>query len=662
MSRYLQQEWPLKPRVILVPVGFLFIAFLMVFDHLFPWAMQYPENWEIPVQRELTIFSKWMMNELDFGLFTFRDLTRGFVTLFELPMILVRGILAKGFVFYGETEDVRIPAISWISVIAIGVLIAYRIKGVALASFVGAVLLYLASFGLWNSAMMTLSSVLVSVPLGVSFGILLGIWAFRNRQVEKLLTPIFDVMQTMPIFAYLVPTLAMFGYGPGSAVIVTMIYAMPPMARVTILGLRGVPGEIVELSHMLGCSNRQIIWKVMLPSARPTLMVGVNQVIMLSLNMVIIASLIGAGGLGFNIWQALQKLFIGAGVEAGVAITLMAIALDRISQAYASRSPSHEITDAHRRRRYWTWFLVVLFLVVPTPVGFFMPSITTYPEFLKITTGLFWDNVVDWINLNLYFLTSAIKTWTVLNVLRPLKSFLLEIPWFGAIALIAALGLRLGGIRLAATIAGIATLIAMVGLWDRAMVSLYLAGLGLMAAALIGIPLGIYAAWNDNVNRVLQVIIDAVQTLPTFVYLIPIVMLFKVGDFAGLMAITLYSLAPAVRYTNLGIRLVPPDLIEAARAAGCSNLQILTKVQLRLALPEMMLGLNQTLMMALSMLVISALVGTRGLEQETLEALSYFDTGKGIVAGLAVAGMAIIVDRLVSAWSRRRKLELGLSV
>ena len=662
MSTYLTQGWPVKARAVLVPVALMLIVLSMVFDHLFPWVMQYPESLEVPVQRELTVFSKWLMDELDFGLFTFRELTRAIVTVFELPMVLVRGVLAKGFMFYGETEDLQIPAVSWISVVAVSVLIAYRIKGTALATFVGAVLLYFASFGLWDSAMMTLSSVLVSVPLGVALGILLGIWAFRNRKVEKVLTPIFDVMQTTPIFAYLVPALAMFGYGPGSAVIVTMIYAMPPMARVTILGLRGVPAEIVELSHMLGCSNRQIIWKVMLPSARPTLMVGVNQVIMLSLNMVIIASLIGAGGLGFNIWQALQKLFIGAGVEAGVAITLMAIALDRISQAYASRSPTHQITDAHRRRRYWTWFLVVIFLVVPTPIGYLVPSIGVYPEFLKVTTGLFWDNVVDWINLNLYFITKAVKTWTVLNVLRPFKAFLLAVPWLGVIALIAALGFRLGGIRLALTVTCIATAIAMVGLWDRAMISLYLAGVGLMAAALIGIPLGIYAAWNDNVNRVLQVIIDAVQTLPTFVYLIPIVMLFKVGDFSGLMAISLYALAPAVRYTNLGIRLVPPDLIEAARAAGCSNLQILTKVQLRLALPEIMLGLNQTLMMALSMLVISALVGTRGLEQETLEALSYFDTGKGVVAGLAVAGIAIIVDRLVSAWSRRRKLELGLPV
>ena len=199
-------------------------------------------------------------------------------------------------------------------------------------------------------------------------------------------------------------------------------------------------------------------------------------------------------------------------------------------------------------------------------------------------------------------------------------------------------------------------------LTNKAMISIYLTAVSLFLATLIGTPIGIYAAWNDRANNVLQVIIDAVQTIPTFVYLIPIVMLFSIGDFAGLIAITVYSLAPAIRYTNLGIRLVPPALIEAARAAGATNLQILMKVQLRLALPEMMLGLNQTLMMALSMLVISALVGTRGLELETLEALSYFDTGKGLIAGLAVAGIAIVVDRLVNAWSNKRKVALGLAV
>lgn len=637
---------------------------LMAFNGAVPWATDYPQYWEIPAQRELTTFMKWLMNECDLGLFTFKELTRGIVTGFEQPMVFVRGVLAKGFAFYGETkeQDILIPPISWLSVTGISVLIAYRVKGFFLALFVGIAFLYLASFGLWESSMMTLSSVLVSVPLGVGLGVVLGVWAFGNRKVEKILTPIFDVMQTMPIFAYLVPALAMFGYGPGTAVIVTMIYAMPPMARVTIVGLRGVPYEVVELSHMVGCSNRQLIWKVMLPSARPTLMVGVNQVIMLALNMVIIASLIGAGGLGFNIWQALQKLFIGAGLEAGVAITLIALTLDRVSQAYASKPSTHNIRNVTLLRRYFIWFFVAALLIVPTIVGTMIPSISKYPEFLEISTGMFWDRIVEWININLYFITKAVKTWSFIYVLRPLKSFLLYVPWLGVVAIVAAAGFRLGGLRLAITVGGILALIAIVGLWDKAMISIYLTAVSLFLATLIGTPIGIYAAWNDRANNVLQVIIDAVQTIPTFVYLIPIVMLFSIGDFAGLIAITVYSLAPAIRYTNLGIRLVPPALIEAARAAGATNLQILMKVQLRLALPEMMLGLNQTLMMALSMLVISALVGTRGLELETLEALSYFDTGKGLIAGLAVAGIAIVVDRLVNAWSNKRKVELGLAV
>jgi glycine betaine/proline transport system permease protein len=275
---------------------------------------------------------------------------------------------------------------------------------------------------------------------------------------------------------------------------------------------------------------------------------------------------------------------------------------------------------------------------------------------------MFWDRIVGWININLYFITKAVKTWSFIYVLRPLKSFLLYVPWLGVVAIVAAAGFRLGGLRLAITVGSILTFIAIVGLWDRAMISIYLTTVSLFLATLIGTPLGIYAAWNDRANNVLQVIIDAVQTIPTFVYLIPIVMLFSIGDFAGLIAITVYSLAPVIRYTNLGIRLVPPALIEAARAAGCTNLQILMKVQLRLALPEIMLGLNQTLMMALSMLVISALVGTRGLELETLEALSYFYTGKGLIAGLAIAGIAIVVDRLVNAWSNNRKVALGLAV
>ncbi|KKL92029.1 hypothetical protein LCGC14_1888800, partial [marine sediment metagenome] len=188
----------------------------------------------------------------------------------------------------------------------------------------------------------------------------------------------------------------------------------------------------------------------------------------------------------------------------------------------------------------------------------------------------------------------------------------------------------------------------------------YLIGVSVVAASMIGIPIGIWAAGNDRVHRAAQVVIDTLQTLPAFVYLIPVVMLFRVGEFSAMIAVVAYSLVPIIRYTDHGIRQVPQSIIEAATAAGCNRRQKLWKVQLPLALPEIMLGVNQTIMLGLSMLVITALVGTRDLGQEVYIALTKADTGRGLVAGVCVAFIAMISDRLISAWSALRKKQLGL--
>ena len=181
--------------------------------------------------------------------------------------------------------------------------------------------------------MITLASVLIAVPIGAVGGLALGIGAYRAPWFDRLLRPVLDLMQTVPVFAYLVPILILFGFGPVAALIATVIYAMPPMVRVTIVALHGVPQEIVEAGRMAGCTRRQLMWKVLVPSATPQRSwSGVNQVIMLTLNMVIIASMIGAGGLGFDVLSSLRKLDIGGGIEAGLAIVVMAIALDRASQ------------------------------------------------------------------------------------------------------------------------------------------------------------------------------------------------------------------------------------------------------------------------------------------------------------------------------------------
>jgi glycine betaine/proline transport system permease protein len=642
----------------------LALAFaLYAASDLVPWVVKYPRGWVVPLRFWISDFMKWLINDATFGLFTFKELTRSLSWLLTWPLQAADGLLASGFkLVFGADETVaHLPRISWVAVTAVVALIGLQARDWKLAILVGSCFLYLAIFGQWDSAMVTLSSIVVAVPLGVICGLLIGIRGARSARSEALITPVLDLMQTVPVFAYLVPVLFLFGFGPVAAMIATMVYAMPPMVRCTMLALKLVPTEVDEFGRMAGCSRRQLLWKVMIPAARPTLMVGVNQVIMLSLNMVIIASMIGAGGLGFDVLTSLKRLWIGRGLEAGIAITLLAIALDRLSQAFASKPPSARrdqglgFVQAHPHL-----IAALVLVVVATALSLTLPALQSFPESLTLTTGPFWDAAVKWINVNYFDQLEAVKAFLLLNILIPFKRFLLVIPWPAAVGLLALAGVQLGGWRLAVLVAGLALFVAVTGNWPKAMISTYLIGISVVIATLIGVPIGIRAAGNDRLHRVVQAVIDTLQTLPAFVYLIPVVMLFRVGDFSAMIAVVAYSLVPAIRYTDHGIRQIPHSIIEAATAAGCTRRQILWKVQLRLALPEIMLGVNQTIMMGLSMLVITALVGTRDLGQEVYIALTKADTGRGLVAGVCVACIAMISDRLISAWSHRKKHELGL--
>jgi len=398
----------------------------------------------------------------------------------------------------------------------------------------------------------------------------------------------------------------------------------------------------------------------MVPSAQDGLMVGVNQVIMLSLNMVIIAAMIGAGGLGFDVLASLRRLDFGAGLEAGLAIVALAIALDRLSQAYARR-PADPIAKGpwHARHPYFAAALAIV--LVSAIAAYVFPAMQQYPASLQISTGSFWSGVVAWINVNFFDTIEAVKNALLLNVLIPFKRFLGGLPWLGVVGLLAVAGWRLGGWRLAALAGALAFMIAATGQWEKAMITVYLCGISAAIAMMIGVPIGIVSAERTALWRWVETTIDTLQTLPSFVYLIPAVMLFRVGDFTAMIAVVAYSVAPAIRYTALGIRGVDPRLVEAGRAMGCTRGQILRRIKLRLALPEILLGLNQTIMFALSMLVITALVGTRDLGQEVYIALTKADPGRGLVAGLAVAFIAIIADRLISASAQKARARLGIA-
>ncbi|SDF49789.1 glycine betaine/proline transport system permease protein [Limimonas halophila] len=625
--------------------------------------VDYPEGWTIPLQAWINVFMDWLLNEFSFGLFTFKELTRAFAAVLDVPLDILLALLSKGVEVSLLGVGVQLPPLSWVAVTGVLVYASWSVGDRKLAVLMAAALLYLAVFGQWDGAMITLSSVLVAVPLGVVGGLLLGIVSYRSPAFERALTPVLDMMQTVPIFAYLVPVLALFGFGPVAALVATVIYAMPPMVRVTILALKGVPEEVREFGEMVGCSRAQMTWKILVPVARYRLMVGVNQVIMLTLNMVIIASMIGAGGLGYDVLNALRQLEIGESVEAGLAISLIAIAMDRFTRAVTELQPTSDEDTAKlsfaQRHRYVLIALAVL--VGTTLAGLIIPGLAPYPAWAQVTTASYWDQAVNWINMNLGAVLYSVKSFMLIFIMIPVKRFLMDVPWVLIVGLVSLAGFRLGGWRLAATVTGFTLFILVTGNWEKGLISVYLTGFAVAIAVILGVSFGVAAAMSQRVHHVAQVIVDVLQTLPAFVYLIPAVMLFQVGEFSALLAIVAYAIAPAIRYTDHGLRGVSPEVLEAATVSGCTRRQKLFKVQLPLAFPDIMLGVNQTIMMGLSMLVITALIGTSDLGQETYIALTKADPGRGLAAGLSVACIAMTADRLIQAAATRRKRELGLA-
>ncbi len=603
-----------------------------------------PDDWTPPMRQWTGDATKYVTREMTVAGIPFQDITRAGAELLRWPMEMLQRLLTRGF------GDSGVPPLSWLSVIGLAALLGYRLGGLRLAMTAGGALAYCALFGIWRDAMLTLASVGVSVAFGVVFGVLLGVAAWRRRWIEAVLTPIYDLMQTVPIFAYLVPVLLLFGFGPVGSLVATVVYALPPMARVTTLALDRVPAEIGEFATMAGVNERQRLWRVLLPAARADLLIGLNQVIMLSFTMVIISSVIGAGGLGGTVLKALQSMRFGLGLEAGLGITVIAIALDRLSRAAALKRPVYHSPAAVARRRRNLALAVAALVVLPTAL---LPADGLPPAALTITTAPFWDGLVSALNLALASSINDIKTVAFGWFLRPTREFVAALPWTGLLLLCAGLGWHLRGPRLAASIGLLGLVVVFSGFWPQALLSLYLILLSVALSLAIGMPIGVLAARHDRLQRLLNLVMDTIQTLPSFIYLIPIVMIFGPGEFSALIAIVAYAVTPAIRYTDAALRGVPAQLVEAGRIAGATPGQQLRLIDAPVARPALILAVNQTVMMAFGMLVISALVGTRGLEQDTLLSLSKADPGRGIVAGAAMAALAMIIDRLLSAWAAR---------
>lgn len=215
-----------------------------------------------------------------------------------------------------------------------------RRRGIALFAAVGLALIW--NMGLWAPTVSTIALVLISTLIAILIGMPLGIMSALNRSAYRIIMPILDVMQTMPAFVYLIPAIPLFGLGPVGAIFSTVIFAMPPAIRLTCLGIRQVPAELIEAADAFGSTRKQKLFKLQLPMATPTIMAGINQTIMLALSMVVIASMIGAKGLGGEVWKAIQRLQPDRGFEAGIAIVIIAMILDRIMQRIGGKTEGRQ--------------------------------------------------------------------------------------------------------------------------------------------------------------------------------------------------------------------------------------------------------------------------------------------------------------------------------
>ena len=617
---------------------------------LLPAGLIRPPEWLVlPFATWINAVFSFLQNEL--GLMA---LTRAFSKVVEWLLDVTANLL------YGKNRWPNIGPAPW-GVIAVTAFMAgYALKGWRLAFLCGGTFVWIALMGQWQWAMETLSVIAVAAPFSVLLGLGRGVLAWRSARCEQVLNPILTIAQSLPHFAYMIPVVVFIGVGPKAGAIVTIIFSVPPMIRMTLLGLKKVPHEVIEAGKMGGATRWQLMTRVRIPTARTEILIGVNQVIMQCLAMVVLASFIGMPGLGQKLLQLLQALKIGLSVEIGVTIVLLAVVLDRLSKAWALRLPEHGTPSPHwwqRHRRLLIWLgLCALAFVLARIDPYFLE--VERKQALSLAGPI--DALMDQVIRLIAPVTAWLRWFLITCVLIPMRDAYLWLPFTAVLALLAAIGWAIGGLRSALICLAYFGLIAMSGWWDRAMITVYMVNISVVIAALVGLPLGIWAARSPARAARILLICDTAQTFPSFIYLIPVIMLFGVNDVAVVAAVVVFAAVPIVRYTIEGLRGVPPELVEAADMSGATRGQVLWHVRLPMALPTMLVGANQSVMFSLFMVIIAAFIGTQDLGQEMQRALSSTDVGKGLVLGFAVAFMGLMTDHLITRWSVDRKRALGL--
>ena len=599
----------------------------------------------------LSSFFNFIKDDLGLLYFT-RTLTAGLEWLLDIT----------GNLLFGKRRWPHLGPIPWTAIAAVGAIIGYWLGGWRMALLAGGTFIWTALIGQWKLAMQTLSVLTVAAPMAAFIGLSLGIVAWKYSWFDKALRPILSVLQTLPFFTYLLPAVIFFKVGPTAGAVATIVYAIPPMILMTTLGLQKVSPEVVEAGKMSGSSKWQMLRYVYIPAARTEILVGVNQVIMLCLAMVVLTAFIGMPGLGAKLLLMMNSFKLGRSFEIGITIVLLAVMLDRCTKAWVIKQPEHfeKNTPLWKQNGFLLCGIgAFIFFILIAQFVQVADHITRKQDFsmgkeIDVLIKGFLD--LDPIQATTNWLRWFLNVW----VLIPFRNFLLWVPTPAFILFITAFSLWLGGKRPAIYSFIFFSIVAFTGWWDRAVITLYAVLSAVILSTLIGIPLGISASRSDKWSKRILLVCDTAQTFPSFIYLIPAIMLFGVNDVAVVFSILIFATVPLTRYTIEGLRAVPKEMIEAADMAGATRRQKLLNVQLPLALPTMAIGFNQAIMFAFFMVIIAAFIGTQDLGQELQRTLAGTDLGKNFVLGICVSLMALTFDLTIMKWAENRKRALGL--
>ncbi|WP_208899188.1 ABC transporter permease [Streptomyces incarnatus] len=613
----------------------LVTAVLLPLLHGGPW----PQHLTVSLDKPLTGASNWVIDNRDsHPLFLYFF---GYIS--NAVVIAVRGVY------------LTLLAAGWAGVTAFGALLAWRFAGPRLAAGTAIAFLACGALGMWVPTMQTLALMVVAVLASVAVGALLGLAAGLSDRLDRALRPVLDTMQVLPAFAYLLPVVLVFGIGVPAAVLATVVYAAPPMARLTALGLRGADPEVLEAVESLGATRRQRLLTARIPLARGELLLGLNQTIMMALSMAVIASVIGAGGLGDRVYQALASVDVGQALAAGIPIVLLAIVLDRVTAAAGAGAG-----DGTTRPRTIGWVYALAVTVAAALAARLLHGLD-WPSGWTLDIAEPVNRAVDWMTNHLYSGVPVVggtadwaghfTTW----VLDPVRGGLQWLPWWSVLLIVAALAWSIGTWRTALTAVLAMAAIGVLGVWEPALDTLSQVLAAVAVTLVLGFATGIAAARSDRVERALRPVLDVFQTMPQFVYLIPVVALFGVGRAPAVAAAVVYALPAVVRITAQGLRQVDPAALESARSLGATGRQQLWQVQRPLAKRSLLLAVNQGVVLVLAVVIIGGLVGGGALGYNVAFGLAQGDLATGLVAGAAIVCLGLMLDRVTQPTGRRAR-------